>query len=156
MAAGRTIGVLALRAWGHRPLTSVSKERRSHSAFDHPPTSPDTPGRQNPGIWLKDFWLACRGGGVDDDYFIIQCLPICVGEHVRAWLEFLLPDNIRDWANLKRVFVGNFQGTYVRPRTSRAASRSLMSPCGITSVGSQSSATPFLMSSTRTSSVKGP
>ena len=36
------------------------------------------------------------------------------GEHVRAWLEFLPHDNIRDWADLKRVFVGNFQGTCVR------------------------------------------
>ena len=25
----------------------------------------------NPGIWLKDFRLACRAGGLDDDYFII-------------------------------------------------------------------------------------
>ena len=69
----------------------------------------------NPDIWLKDFRLACRAKGVDDDYFIIQYLPICVGEHVRAWLEFLLHDSIRDWADLKRVFVGNFQGTYVHP-----------------------------------------
>ena len=33
-------------------------------------------------IWLEDFWLAYRAGGVDDDYFIIQYLPIYVGEHV--------------------------------------------------------------------------
>ena len=72
-------------------------------------------GETNPGIWLEDFWLAYRAGGVDNDYFIIQYLPICVGEHVRAWLEFLPHDSIRDWADLKRVFVGNFQGTYVRP-----------------------------------------
>ena len=48
-----------------------------------------------PGIWLKDFWLTCLAGGVDDDYFIIQYLPIYMGEHVRAWLEFLPPDSIR-------------------------------------------------------------
>ena len=60
-------------------------------------------GETNPGIWLKDFRLACRAGGVDDDY-----LPINVGEHVQAWLEFLLPDIIYDWADLKRVFVENF------------------------------------------------
>ena len=62
----------------------------------------------NPGIWLEDFWLAYRAGEVDDDHFIIQYLPICMGEHVRAWLEFLPHDSIRDWADLKRVFVGNF------------------------------------------------
>ena len=72
----------------------------------------------NPGIWLEDFWLACRARGVDDDHFIIQYLPICVGEHVRAWLKFLPPDSIRDWADLKRIFVGNFQGMYVCPGNS--------------------------------------
>ena len=62
----------------------------------------------NPGIWLKDFWLAYRAGGVDDDHFIIQYLPICVGEYVRAWLEFLPHDSIRDWVDLKRIYVRNF------------------------------------------------
>ena len=55
---------------------------------------------------------------MDDDYFIIQYLLIYMGEHVRAWLKFLPPDSIRDWADLKRVFVKNFQGTYVHPRNS--------------------------------------
>ena len=41
-----------------------------------------------------------------------------MGEHVRAWLEFLPHDSIRDWADLKRVFVGNFLGMYVRPENS--------------------------------------
>ena len=65
-------------------------------------------GETNPGIWLEDFWLACRARGVDDDYFIIQYLLIYVGEHVQAWLEFLSHDSICDWADLKRVFVRNF------------------------------------------------
>ena len=75
-------------------------------------------GETNPGIWLEYFRLACRAGGVDDDLFIIQYLPIYVGEHVRAWLEFLLPGSVRDRADLKRSFVENFQGTYVHPRNS--------------------------------------
>ena len=41
-----------------------------------------------------------------------------MGEHVRAWLKFLPHDSIRDWADLKRVFVKNFQGTYVCPGNS--------------------------------------
>ena len=53
-------------------------------------------GETNPGIWLDNFWLAYRARGADDDHFIIQYLPIYVGEHVRAWLEFLLHDSIRD------------------------------------------------------------
>ena len=72
----------------------------------------------NPGIWLEDFRLACHAEGVDDDHFMIQYLPIYVGEHVRAWLEFLPPDSICDWADLKRIFIKKFQGTYVRTRNS--------------------------------------
>jgi hypothetical protein len=67
---------------------------------------------------LEDFQLACQAGGADDDYFIIPYLPICVGEYVRAWLEFLPPNNIRSWAELKHIFIGNFQGTYVCPGNS--------------------------------------
>ena len=62
----------------------------------------------NPGIWVLDFQLAYRADGVDDYHFIIQYLPIYIGEHVRAWLKFLPCDRIHDWADLKRVFVGNF------------------------------------------------
>ena len=39
-------------------------------------------------------------------------------EHIRAWLEFLPHDSIRDWADLKRVFIKKFQGTYVCPGNS--------------------------------------
>ena len=55
---------------------------------------------------------------MDDDHFIIQYLLICMGEHVQAWLKFLSPDSIRDWVDLKRIFIRNFQGMYVRPRNS--------------------------------------
>jgi hypothetical protein len=68
-----------------------------------------------PAVWPEDFQLACRVREADDDYFIIQYLPICVREYVRVWLEFLLPNTIRSWAELKLFFVENFQGTYVRP-----------------------------------------
>jgi hypothetical protein len=34
----------------------------------------------------------------------------------RAWLEHLPPNSIKDWADLKEIFVGNFQGTYMCPR----------------------------------------
>jgi len=72
----------------------------------------------NPGMWLEDYRLACRAGGGIDDRFIIQYLPLCLGENVRAWLEFLLADSIGSWADLRKVFIGNFQGTYVRPGNS--------------------------------------
>jgi hypothetical protein len=44
----------------------------------------------------------------DDDFFIIRYLPIYVGEFVQAWLEFLPPNSIRRWVELKQVFVENF------------------------------------------------
>src|SRR6185295_20064685 len=75
-------------------------------------------GDTNPGVWLEDYRLACRAGGASDDRFIIQYLPICLGENVRAWLEFLPADSIGDWADLRKVFISNFQGKYVRPGNS--------------------------------------
>ena len=69
-------------------------------------------------------YMACRlparlpSRWIDDDHFIIQYLPIYLGEHVRAWLEFVLHDSIRDWADLKRIFVGIFLRMYVRPGNS--------------------------------------
>ena len=72
----------------------------------------------NPDMWLEDYRLACRAGGASDDRFIIQYLPICLGENVRAWLDFLSADSIGSWADLRKVFLGNFQGTYVRPGNS--------------------------------------
>ena len=69
-------------------------------------------------MWLEDYRLACRAGGACDDRFIIQYLPICLGENVCAWLDFLPADSIGSWADLRKVFIGNFQGTYVRPGNS--------------------------------------
>lgn len=36
----------------------------------------------------------------------------------RAWLEHLPEGTIHDWVDLKKAFVGNFQGTYKRPESS--------------------------------------
>jgi hypothetical protein len=55
----------------------------------------------NPTVCVEDFRLACRSGGADVDYFIIQYLRICVREYIRAWLEFLPHNSIRSWAELK-------------------------------------------------------
>jgi hypothetical protein len=37
---------------------------------------------------------------------------------VQTWLEHLLASQIHNWDDLVRTFVGNFQGTYVRPGNS--------------------------------------
>ena len=100
----RTVGV----GLGPRAFSQHIRRASFPQRFRPPANITKYTGETNPGIWLEDFRLAYRAGGVDDDYFIIQYLPICVGEHVRAWLEFLPHNIIHDWADLKRVFVGNF------------------------------------------------
>jgi hypothetical protein len=72
----------------------------------------------NATMWLEDFYLAYRAGRTDDDLFIILYLPLYLAESDRAWLEHLLANNIHSWTDFKRIFVGNFQGTYVRPGNS--------------------------------------
>ena len=71
-------------------------------------------GDTNPSVWLEDYQLACRAGGAADECFIIQYLPICLGENVCAWLDFLPADSIDCRIDLRKVFIGNFQGMYVR------------------------------------------
>jgi hypothetical protein len=64
-------------------------------------------------VWLKDYQLACHAGGATDD--VIKNLPLYLGFSTRTWLEDLPRDKINDWTDLRRVFVDNFQGTYMRP-----------------------------------------
>ena len=53
---------------------------------------------------------------MDNDDFIIRNLPLFLADSARTWLEHLLPNIIQSWADLKEIFVGNFQDTYARPR----------------------------------------
>jgi hypothetical protein len=43
-------------------------------------------GKTNPGVWLEDYCLACMVGGVNDDLFIIQFLPIYLANMATVWL----------------------------------------------------------------------
>jgi hypothetical protein len=66
-------------------------------------------------MWLQDYRLACHtGGGATEGLFIIKNLSLYLGDSARMWLEYLLRDKINNWTDLRRVFVGNFQGTYTR------------------------------------------
>ena len=62
--------------------------------------------------------MACQLGGANDDLLIIRNLPLFLSDSARAWLEHLPPSQIHNWCDLVKVFVGNFQGTYVRPGNS--------------------------------------
>lgn len=64
-----------------------------------------------PNVWLEDYRLACRMARINDDYLIIQFLPIHIAEGARAWLEHLPLGTVRGWADLWKAFVGNIQAT---------------------------------------------
>jgi hypothetical protein len=72
-------------------------------------------GETNPALWLKDYQLICQGGGAVDDDFIIRNLPLSLADSAWTWLEHLPADRIHSWSNLRKIFMGNFQGTYEHP-----------------------------------------
>ena len=69
----------------------------------------------NPRLWLEDYQLACQADGADNDDFIIHNLPLFLADSALTWLEHLPPNRIQSWADLKEIFVENFQGTYKCP-----------------------------------------
>jgi hypothetical protein len=66
-------------------------------------------------VWLNDYRLACQLVGATTDEVIIRNLPLHLADSARTWLEHLPASQIHNWDDLVRTFVGNFQGTYVRP-----------------------------------------
>jgi hypothetical protein len=86
--------------------------------FQAPNTITKYSGETRPELWLADYRLACQLGGTTDDNLIIRNLPLFLSDAARAWLEHLPPAQISDWGDLVKAFVGNFQGTYVRPGNS--------------------------------------
>jgi hypothetical protein len=71
--------------------------------------------KTNPSVWVEDYHLTCGAVGVDDNHFIIQFLPIYLSDTSKAWLDHLPRNSIDFWEDLKEIFTGNFQGTYMRP-----------------------------------------
>jgi hypothetical protein len=83
------------------------------------PTSIDKyKGETDPRVWLNDYRLACQLGGATTDEVIIRNLPLHLIDSARTWLEHLPASQIHNWVDLVRTFMGNFQGTYVRPGNS--------------------------------------
>jgi hypothetical protein len=75
-------------------------------------------GETDPRVWLNNYRLACQLGGATTDEVIIRNLPLHLADSARTWLEHLPASQIHNWDDLVRTFVGNFQGTYVRPTNS--------------------------------------
>jgi hypothetical protein len=98
-----------------------SREIRTTSfpqGFRQPTSIDKYTGETNPRVWLNDYRLACQLGGATTDAVIIRNLPLHLADSIRTWLEHLPPNQIHRWDDLVRTFVGNFQGTYVRPGNS--------------------------------------
>ena len=98
-----------------------SREIRTASSpprFRQPTTLAKYSEETGPGLWLNDYRLACQLGGATNDAVIIRNLPLHLADSTWTWFEHLPTSQIHDWDDLVRIFVGNFQGTYVRPRNS--------------------------------------
>jgi hypothetical protein len=95
-----------------------SARRALLNASASPRRSTSTRGETDPRVWLNDYRLACQLGGATTDEVIIRNLPLHLADSARTWLEHLPANRIHNWDDLVRTFVGNFQGTYVRPRNS--------------------------------------
>ena len=86
--------------------------------FRQPNTLVKYSGETDPAVWLNGYRLACQLGGATEDAVIIRNLALHLVDATRTWLEHLPADQIHNWADLVHIFVGNFQGTYVRPGNS--------------------------------------
>jgi hypothetical protein len=86
--------------------------------FRQPTTILKYNGETDPRVWLNDYRLACQLGVATSDEAIIRNLPLHLADSARTWLEHLPASQIHNWDDLVRTFVGNFQGTYVRPGNS--------------------------------------
>jgi hypothetical protein len=75
-------------------------------------------GETDPRVWLNDYRLACQLGGATSDEVIIRNLPLHLADSARTWFEHLPASQIHNWDDLVCTFVGNFQGTYIRPGNS--------------------------------------
>jgi hypothetical protein len=97
-----------------RGIRTASFPRR----FRQPTSIEKYMGETNPRVCLNDYRLACQLGGTTIDEVIIRNLPLHLAYSAQTWLGHLPPSQIHNWDDLVCTFVGNFQGTYVRPGNS--------------------------------------
>jgi hypothetical protein len=86
--------------------------------FRQPTTIVMYNGETDPYLWLNDYRLACQLGRATSNEVIIRNLPLHLADSARTWLDHLPASQIHNWDDLVHTFVGNFQGTYVRPGNS--------------------------------------
>ena len=86
--------------------------------FRQPTTLVKYSGETDPALWLNDYHLAWQLGGAMDDAVIIRNLSLHLADSTWTWLEHVPANQIHNWDNLVKIFMGNFQGTYVCPGNS--------------------------------------
>jgi hypothetical protein len=107
-----------LEPLGTRVFSREIRTANFPQRFRQPTTIVKYNGETNPRVWLNDYRLACQLGGATSDEVIIRNLPLHLADSARMWLEHLPASQIHNWDDLVCTFVGNFQGTYVRPGNS--------------------------------------
>jgi hypothetical protein len=98
-----------------------SREIRTTSfpqRFRQPTSIGKYTGETDPRVWLNDYRLACQLGEATTVEVIIHNLPLHLADSARTWHKHLPASLIHNWDDLVCTFVGNFQGTYVRPGNS--------------------------------------
>jgi hypothetical protein len=103
---------------GHRVFSREIRMATFPQRFRQPTTIVKYNGETDPRVWLNDYRLVCQLGVATSDEAIIRNLPLHLTDSARTWLEHLPASQIHNWDDLVRTFVGNFQGTYVRPGNS--------------------------------------
>jgi hypothetical protein len=56
--------------------------------------------KTNSSVWLEEYRLTCREGGMNEDLFIIQFIPMYLVDCARAWLNHLPRNIIASWEDL--------------------------------------------------------
>jgi len=103
---------------GPRVFSEAICRAKFPARFQQPANLTKYSGETNPELWLADYRIACQLSRADDDMLIIRNLPLHLDDSARAWLKHLPERMIHGWADLVRIFVENFKGTYVHPGNS--------------------------------------
>jgi hypothetical protein len=103
---------------GTRVFSREIRTARFPQRFRQPTSIDKYNGETDPRVWLNDYRLVCQLGGATTNEVIIRNLPLHLTDLARTWLEHLAANQIHNWDDLVHMFVGNFQGMYVRPGNS--------------------------------------
>jgi hypothetical protein len=149
------IRTLVRMARAHWPSNAASRKCGSHYAFDHSRTLPSTPGRQTPLYGWKISNSPTEPEGRMMTTASSSTSPSASGSTFKRGSNSCRPTASVVELSSSRFSSGTSRertNTLKTPGTSRAASRSLASPCGTTSAGSPGSPILYLTSLMQTSS----